>query len=191
MVEGATLRTYEDVTIPEVGIYEIDPSHSVVEFVVRHLGLAKVRGRFNTFSGTIEVADDPADSRIDVTVDAASVDTRDPKRDEHLRAADFLDAGNHPTLEYHSTQVRQTGDRWAVSGDLTVRGVTRPVTLELEFEGSVVDPWGNVRIGGSATTTINREEFGLTWNQALDSGGWLVGKDVRLELSVEAVRKEG
>src|SRR5947209_11984619 len=109
MVQGAALRTYEDVTIPEVGTYEIDPSHSVVEFVVRHLGLAKVRGRFDSFSGTIEVGDDPGDSRIDVTIDAASVDTRDSKRDEHLRSADFLDADNHPTLDYHSKEVRQTG----------------------------------------------------------------------------------
>ena len=187
MAERAALREYRGQTVPGTGTYEVDPSHSVVEFVVRHLGLAKVRGRFNTFDGAIRVGEDPADSCVDVTIDAASIDTRDEKRDAHLRSGDFLDVENHPTLEFHSTGVRRNGDGWTVEGDLTVRGVTRPVTLDLDFEGAVEDPWGKVRIGCSATTEVDREDFGLTWNQALEAGGWLVGKQVRIELSVEAV----
>lgn len=190
MAERAGLRTFEDLAIPEAGTYEIDPSHSVVEFVVRHLGLAKVRGRFNSFQGTIEIGDDPTDSAVDVSIEAATIDTRDDKRDEHLRSPDFLDAATHPTLEFHSTTVRRQGDDWKMDGDLTIRGVSRPVTLDLEFEGAAEDPWGNARIGCSATTEVNREDFGLNWNQTLEAGGFLVGKQVRIELSVEAVRKD-
>ena len=182
------LRTIDDVTVPQTGTYEIDASHSVVEFVVRHLGLAKVRGRFNEFRGTIEIGDDPADSRVDAVIDAASIDTRDAKRDEHLRSADFFDAATHPSIEFHTTKVRRAKGAWLVDGELTVRGTTRPVTLDVEFEGAAVDPWGGTRIGVSATTEIDREEFGLTWNQALEAGGWLVGKQVRIELSAEAIR---
>ncbi len=189
MAQGASLRTFQNLEVPEAGTYEIDPAHSVVEFQVRHLGLAKVRGRFNTFSGTIEIGDDPTESRVDVTIEAASIDTRDEQRDAHLRSPDFLDVENHPTLEFRSTTVRLDGDDPRVEGLLTVRGVTRPVTLDVEFEGATPDPWGNERIGVSATTDVNREDFGLTWNQALETGGWLVGKSVRIELSVEAIRK--
>lgn len=190
MPQPAPVRTYQDVTVPEAGTYEIDPSHSVVEFVVRHLGLAKVRGRFNEFTGVIEVGEDPTGSRVDVIIQAASIDTRDARRDEHLRTSDFLDVENHPTLEFHSTSVARRGEDWAVEGDLTIRGVTRPVTLDLEFEGAMQDPWGLTRMGCSATTEVYREDFGLTWNQALESGGFLVGKQVRIELSVEATRKD-
>ena len=208
MARQDTLRARQDLAIPEAGTYEIDPSHSAVEFVTRHLGLAKVRGRFNQFSGTILIGDDPLDSRVDVVIDAGGIDTRDATRDEHLRSPDFLDVARHPTLEFHSTGVDESrpgggsikqsrpgggsikrGDTWSVEGDLTVRGKTRPVTLDVEFEGAAEDPWGNARIGTSATTEINREDFGLTWNQALETGGWLVGKQVRIELSVEAVKK--
>lgn len=189
MAQTGSLRTLHGITVPQTGAYEIDPSHSVVEFQVRHLGLAKVRGRFNDFSGTIEIADDPLESRVDVTIEAASIDTREENRDNHLRTDDFLDVANHPTLEFHSTEVTLDGEAATVRGDLTVRGVTRPVTLDLEFEGAAVDPWGNYRLGCSATTEVNREDFGLTWNQALETGGWLVGKTVRIDLSVEAVKK--
>ena len=190
MPQPAPVRTYQDVTVPGAGTYEIDPSHSVVEFVVRHLGLAKVRGRFNEFTGVIEVGEDPTGSRVDVIIRAAGIDTRDARRDEHLRTSDFLDVENHPTLEFHSTSVGRRGEDWAVEGDLTIRGVTRPVTLDLEFEGAMQDPWGLTRMGCSATTEVDREDFGLTWNQALESGGFLVGKQVRIELSVEATRKD-
>ena len=157
---------------------------------MRHLGLAKVRGRFGELTGAIEVGEDPTESRVDVTIRAASIDTGDAQRDDHLRTSDFLDVETHPSLEFHSTSLRRRGDDWQVEGDLTIRGVTRPVTLDLEFEGAVQDPWGLTRIGCSATTEVDREDFGLTWNQALETGGFLVGKQVRIDLSVEATREE-
>ena len=190
MTDAATaVRTVDGSTVPAAGTYEIDPSHSVVEFVVRHLGLAKVRGRFNEFAGTIVVAENVADSKADVVIQAASIDTRDAGRDEHLRSPDFLDAPNNQTVEFHSTAIRRDGNHWFVDGDLTVAGQTRPVSLAVDFEGSANDPWGNARIGFAAETKINREDFGLTWNQALETGGWLVGKDVKIELGVEAVKQ--
>lgn len=189
MAEGIALRTVDDITVPEAGTYVIDPIHSVVEFVVRHLGLAKVRGRFNQFEGTVEIGEDPKASSVRATIQAASIDTRDADRDTHLRTDDFLDVENHPTIEFRSRGLRREGGAWLMDGELTIRGKTRPTTLELEFEGSAKDPWDNVRLGFSASTEVNREEFGLTWNQALESGGWLVGKQVKIELSVEAVRQ--
>jgi polyisoprenoid-binding protein YceI len=188
MEQATAVRTVDGIEAPQAGTYEIDTAHSVIEFVVRHLGLAKVRGRFDSFRGTIEIGDDVFASRADVTIDAASIDTRDADRDKHLRSPDFLDVESYPTIEFHSTKVRKEGERWLVDGDLTVRGVTRPVTLDMEFEGVVTDPWGNVRTGFSATTEVNREDFGVNWNQRLDTGGWLVGKQVKIELSLEAVR---
>ena len=190
MTEATAVRTIEGTTAPAPGSYDIDASHSVVEFVVRHLGLAKVRGRFNEFSGSIVVADDITDSRVDVTIKADTIDTRDTGRDEHLRSGDFLNVETFDTVEFHSTAVRRNGDNWEVDGDLTVAGETRPVTLAVEFEGSATDPWGGQRIGFSATTKVNREDFGLTWNQALETGGWLVGKEVKVELGVEAVKAD-
>ena len=190
MAEATAVRTVNGTQAPAPGTYPIDASHSVVEFVARHLGLAKVRGRFNEFEGTIVVAEDIADSRVDVTIKADTIDTRDTGRDEHLRSGDFLDVESNPTLEFHSTSIRQKGDDWQVDGDLTVAGVTRPVTLDVEFEGSAQDPWGGKRIGFSATTKVNREDFGLTWNQALETGGWLVGKEVKIELGVEGVKAD-
>lgn len=190
MTEATAVRTIEGTTAPAAGTYDIDASHSVVEFVVRHLGLAKVRGRFNEFSGSILVAEDIADSRVDVTIKADTIDTRDTGRDEHLRSGDFLNVEKFDTLEFHSTDVRRKGDSWQVDGDLTVAGETRPVTLDVDFEGSATDPWGGLRIGFSAATKVNREEFGLTWNQALETGGWLVGKEVKIELSVEGVKAD-
>ena len=190
MTDAATaVRTVDGVTVPAAGTYEIDASHSVVEFVVRHLGLAKVRGRFNEFAGTIIVAEDLADSKVDVVIKADTIDTRDAGRDEHLRSPDFLDAANNPTVEFHSTAVRRDGGDWVVDGDLTVAGQTRPVSLSVDFEGSATDPWGNARVGFAAESKINREDFGLTWNQALETGGWLVGKEVKIELGVEAIKQ--
>src|SRR5919205_2589951 len=129
MAQDVALRTYQDVTVPEVGTYAIDPAHSVVEFVVRHLGLAKVRGRFNEFEGVVHIAEDPSQSSARVTIQAASIDTRDDKRDAHLRGPDFLDAERYPTLEFRSTGARQEGDDWLLDGELTVKGETRPVSL--------------------------------------------------------------
>ncbi len=181
--------TVEESSVPAAGRYEIDPSHSVVEFSIRHLGLARVRGRFTSFRGTLHIAEDPFESRLEATIDAASIDTSDPQRDGHLRSPDFLDVETHPQIQFHSTEIRQDGDKWLVDGELAVRDRTRPVTLSVEFEGEARDPWGNARLGLSAAAEVSRDEFGLTWNQPLEAGGWLVGKQVKIELSVEAVRQ--
>lgn len=122
------------------------------------------------------------------TIQAASIDTRAPDRDTHLRSADFLDVETHPTLEFRTTGVRHDAGTWTVDGELSLAGRTRPVTLSVEFDGSAQDPWGNTRIGFAASTTVNREDFGLTWNQALEAGGFLVGKDIRIELTVQAIK---
>ena len=174
-------------TLPATGTWTIDPSHSEVSFKVRHLGISKTRGRFGSFRGDIVVADQPEQSRVAVEIDAASVDTKDAGRDEHLRGADFFDAESFPTLTFVTTGVEQRGGQWIVSGDLTIRGVTKPVVLETELAGVVADPWGNERVGFVASTEVNREDFGLTWNAALETGGLLVGKTVQIDLEVEAV----
>jgi polyisoprenoid-binding protein YceI len=174
-------------TLPATGTWSIDPSHSEVGFTVRHLGISKTRGRFATFAGDLVVAERPEDSRVTVTIDPASVDTKDAGRDEHLRSADFFQVAEHPEWTFVTTAVVPQGARWSVTGDLTIAGVTRPVVLDTEVSGLVTDPWGNDRVGFVASTEVNREEFGLTWNAALDAGGVLVGKTVKIDLEVEAV----
>ena len=169
------------------GTWTIDPSHSEVGFTVRHLGISKTRGRFGAFRGDIVVAEQPEQSRVSVEIDADSVDTKDAGRDEHLRSADFFGADAHPTLTFVTTDVAAAGDRWKVTGDLTIAGVTRSVVLDTEVTGLVTDPWGNERVAFSASTEINREDFGLTWNAALETGGFLVGKTVKIDIEVEAV----
>jgi polyisoprenoid-binding protein YceI len=173
--------------LPAPGDWSVDVSHTEVGFSVRHLGLAKVRGRFRTFEGTVRVADDPAASSVEVSIDVASIDSRDEGRDNHLRSADFFDVEHHPTITFRSTGVRAAGDRWLVDGDLTIRGVTRPVVLDATFEGIGGDPWGGSRAAFSATTEIDREDWGLTWNAAIEGGGFVVGKKVKIELEVELV----
>ncbi|MBA2317071.1 MAG: YceI family protein [Euzebyales bacterium] len=183
-------RTVEGRAVPAPGTYTIDPSHSNVEAMARHLMLSKVRGHFAQFSGRIVVADDIAASSVEVSIAAASIDTRDANRDEHLRSADFLDVDAHPELTFRSTGVEPAGsDRWTLHGDLTIRGVARPVALDLEFLGDATDPWGNARALFSATTEIDREDFRITWNQALETGGVLVSKKLRIELEIQAVRE--
>lgn len=175
------------ITLPATGTWMIDPAHSAVSFSARHLMAAKVRGSFKAFSGSIDIADTPETSAVTVSIDAASIDTGVEDRDNHLRSADFLDAENHPTLDYASSAVRQVTGGYEMDGTLTIRGVTRPVTLELQYSGVVADPWGNEKAIFSATTKINREDFDLTWNAALEGGGWLVGKHVEIDLEVQAV----
>jgi polyisoprenoid-binding protein YceI len=171
------------------GVWEIDPAHSNVEFVARHL-LSKVRGRFTGFEGAITVADDPNRSSVEATVDAASVDTHNPDRDAHLRSPDFLDVERFPSLSFCSTAVAEDSEgRYRVDGELTIRDVTRPVTLELEYLGWSDDPWGGKRAGFSAVTEIDRDEFGANYNVVLETGGLLVGKKVRIELEIEAVHQ--
>lgn len=182
-------RSVEGVEVPAAGRWEIDPAHSSVEFVARHLMLAKVRGRFAGFSGTLNVADVPEESWVDVTIDAATIDTREPQRDQHLRSPDFLDAERYPTLRYEGGGLEQNGgSRFKLFGSLTIRAVTRPLILDVEFQGVTEDPWGGTRAVFSASAEIDREDFGLTWNQALETGGVLVGKRVRIEIEIEAVR---
>jgi polyisoprenoid-binding protein YceI len=170
--------------------FAIDRAHSEAAFTVRHL-LTRVRGRFIEFDGAIDFDPaDPATGSAHVTIQAASVDTNEPARDAHLRSADFFDVDEHPTLTFVSQRVRVREDRRLdVEGDLTIRGVTRPVTLDVSYLGLAKDPWGVERAGFEATATINRKDFGLAWNAALETGGFLVGDEVRIDLSVQAVAK--
>lgn len=188
--QEAAARTWDGAEFPAPGVWTIDKAHTTVEFTARHLMVARVKGRFAEFSGELRVADDPRDSTVDVTIDVASIDTREEQRDAHLRSPDFFDVERYPTMTFRGTRVEHAGgDRWLVHGDLTIRDVTRPVTLEAEFHGAVGDPWGGQRAVFSAETAVKREDFGLTWNVALEAGGWLVGSEVRVGIEVEAVRQ--
>jgi polyisoprenoid-binding protein YceI len=184
------VRIVDGTEVPAAGTYGLDPSHSEVGFAVRHLMVSKVRGRFSDIAGAIEIAENPLDSSVSVTIQTASVDTRDEQRDGHLRSGDFFDVETWPTMTYQSRSVREAGKgRYVVEGDLTIKGVTQPVALELTFEGGGTDPWGGVRIGFSAKAELDREAFGLTWNQALETGGVVVGKKVAIEIEAEAVKQ--
>ena len=174
--------------LPAPGTYSIDAGHSYVGFAVKHFGLSKVKGEFQKFEGTINVGDPVTDSSVEVTIQADSFSSRDDQRDAHVRSADFLDTDNFPTVTFTSTGVRQSGDDWVVTGDLTIHGQTHSVELETELEGAIDDPFGMERIAFSAETEIDRTEFGLSWNQALETGGLVVGKKVKVSLEVEAVR---
>ena len=167
--------------------WTIDPSHSVVEFSVKHMVFATAKGRFSEFTGAINLdKENPANSSVSVEIAAASIDTRDAKRDEHLKSADFFDVESFPTLSFTSTKVEPKGDDLRVEGDLTIHGVTKPVVLEAEFNGQGANPWGQQVISYSATTKINRKDFGLNWNAALESGGVLVSDDVKISIEIEA-----
>lgn len=169
------------------GTWNVDPSHSSVEFQVKHMGIATVKGQFNEFEGSLTVAEDGTASARG-TVAVASVDTRDDRRDDHLRSGDFFDAEAHPSLTFASTSIAVDGERFTIQGDLTIRGVTKPVTLEGEVLGRDVDPWGNERIALTAKGSVSRGEYGMTFNQALGSGNMLVGDKVKIEIDVSAVK---
>lgn len=172
--------------------WSIDADHSSVGFTVRHMMVSNVKGSFGTFSGTVEVDEkDSAGSKVSVTIDAASINTGVAKRDEHLRSADFFDTARYPTVTYVSKKVEKSGkDRLKVYGDLTLRGVTRQVVLDVEGPSAAHrDPWGKTRRGASATATINRRDFGLTWNKVIEAGGVLVGDEVKIILEMEFIRK--
>ena len=174
---------------PTAGAWKIDPVHSHIGFVARHAMVAKVRGRFTEFSGDVHIDDIPARSSVDVTIEAGSITTDSAQRDTHLRSPDFLDVERYPVLTFRSTGVEVTGnDTLRLSGDLTIKGVTRPVTLDVTYEGAQVDPWGNTRAGFSAVAETDREDFGIAWNQAMDTGNLLIGRKVRIELDIELVR---
>lgn len=173
--------------------WTIDPAHSSVEFAVRHLMITTVRGRFTGVKGTVTVDEaDPAKSAVEVVIDAASIDTREPQRDTHLRSADFFDVEKFPTLTFRSTKVDGgLGEPFTLAGDLTIHGVTRPVVLDVEPEGRIKDAWGGLRSGFTATTKIKRSEFGLTWNQLLEAGGVTVSDEVKISLDVQLVSAAG
>lgn len=187
---SALTHTVEGLELPAPGLWQIDPAHSGVDFQVRHLGLSKVRGRFGVFSGALTIAEAPEQSSVAVSIEVESIDTREPTRDTHLRSPDFFDAATHPTIEFTSRSVTGAGSQWEVEGDLTIKGVSRPVVLEVTYEGAATDPWGGSRVAFSGSTEIDREDWGMTYNQALEAGGWLVGKKVKIELELEAVRQD-
>ena len=184
------MTTTTQTTERGTAVWTIDPTHSHAEFGVRHLMISTVKGQFRDIAGRVIVEDaDPTTAEIDVTIGVASIDTRVEQRDQHLRSPDFFDVDRFPTLTFRSTEVERAGnDRYRVLGDLTIRDITRPVTLDVQEMGGIRDPWGSERAGYTATARIDRKEFGLSWNQALESGGVLVGDEVKIVLEVELVR---
>ncbi len=172
-----------------VSKWDFDLTHSSVNFHVRHLMVSKVRGSFHKWGGTLELDDnDLANSRLNVTIEAASVDTKENKRDAHLRSPDFLDVENHPNITFKSSKIEKDGEAYKVFGDITIHGVTKPVVLEVEGGGQVKDPWGGTRTGFSAKARLNRKDFGLTWNLALEAGGFVVGDKLEISIEIEAVK---
>ena len=174
------------------GTYTLDPAHTRIGFVARHAMVTKVRGAFNEFEGTATLdGANPAASHVEVTISTASIDTRNAQRDEHLRSNDFLAMQEYPKITFASTGVHQVDDTtFEVTGDLTIKGVTNPVTIPFTFEGAAKDPFGNQRAGFEGSVTINRKDYGVTWNAALEGGGVLVSDKVTLEFEVSAVRQE-
>jgi len=172
--------------------YTIDPAHSSVSFKIKHLSISTVIGHFGKFSGTVNV--DPANLttlKTSATIEVASVDTSEPKRDEHLRSADFFDATKYPQMTFVSKEVKViSGNKLSITGDLTLHGVTKPVVLDTVFDGAIKDPWGSQRVAFTAATTINRKDFGITFNKTLDSGGLMLGEEVRIEIAIEAMTKK-
>jgi polyisoprenoid-binding protein YceI len=174
------------------GTYAIDPTHSRIGFVARHAMVTKVRGSFNEFEGSGSFnAENPAGSHLQLTIQAASIDTRNADRDGHLKSNDFFDMETYPEITFASTAVEQSDDsNYRVTGDLTIKGVTKPVTVDFEYTGTAVDPYGNTRVGFEGTTTVNRKDWGMNWNAALDAGGVLVSEKVTLEFEVSAIRTD-
>ncbi len=171
--------------------WNLDLSHSEVNFAVKHMMISTVRGKFNKFSGTIDFNEaDPTHSSIDVSIDVASIDTRDEKRDGHLKSGDFFDVEKFPAITFKSTKVEKVSDSTAkVTGDLTIRGVSRPVVLDVTYAGQAKSPWGTTSAGFSASTKISRKDWGLTWNVALETGGVLVGEDISISIEAELVKQ--
>ncbi|HZG87711.1 YceI family protein [Paenibacillus sp.] len=171
--------------------WALDPTHSGVDFTIKHMMFSKVRGSFKSFDAAIEA--DPSDlttASISFSVDLASVNTNNDDRDNHLRSADFFDVENHPKLTFAATKIEKTGDgEYSVTGDLSLHGVTRSETFQVEFEGEGKDPWGNTKAGFHASGTLNRSDYGLTWNAALEAGGFLVGDEVKVEIEIQAVKQ--
>lgn len=178
-------------TMDKTATWTIDPAHTEIGFAVRHLMLSTVRGRFGAVTGSVTVDEkDPNSAKVDVTIDVTSIDTRQEGRDNHLRSADFFDVATYPTMHFVSKRIEAdvTGT-FRVIGDLTIKGTTREVALDVTLEGRAIDPWGNDRVGFSATGKLNRADFGLTWNQALETGGVVVGDEIKLSIDAELVRQ--
>jgi polyisoprenoid-binding protein YceI len=184
--EHPLTRTIDGADVPAVGRWNIDPAHTSAEFVGRHLIVTKVRGGFGTVTGTIDVAEDPQDSKVEIVIETASVSTGDDDRDTHIKSGDFFDVETFPQMRFVSTAVEPSGGSWKLIGDLTIKDVTRSVTLDFEFNGIVDDPWGNSKAAFSGTAEVMREDWGLNWNVALEAGGVLVSKKIALEIEVQA-----
>ena len=171
--------------------WQIDSAHSRVQFSVRHMMISTVRGRFNTFSGTVEFDEDnPTSSSVDVVIDVASIDTREQQRDDHLRSPDFFDAANFPDMTFKSKRIEQTGEKSGrMIGDLTIKDITKEVTLDVEYAGQAKSPWGTTSAGFAASGSIDRKDFGLNWNQVLETGGILVGDAIKIDIEVELIKQ--
>ncbi len=170
------------------GTWNVDPSHSGLNFTVKHLMVSKVRGRFASFSGSLTIAADPLQSVVTAQAEVASITTGDSGRDDHLRSSDFFEADKFPTITFSSTKLEADGDDYVLFADLTIKGITKNVKFDLEFDGVGKDPWGNTKAGFSAEAEINRKDFGLEWNAALETGGVLVGEKVKIQLDIQAVK---
>ncbi|WP_394551832.1 YceI family protein [Agromyces sp. MMS24-JH15] len=173
-----------------VGTWNIDPTHSEVGFSIRHLMISKVKGKFERFTATFVTAENPLDSVVTASAEVASINTNEPNRDGHLRTGDFFDADTYPTIDFVSTGVRVAGGDFKVDGDLTIRGITKPVTFDFDFGGFGGDPYGNYKAGATARTVINREDFGLTYNAALETGGVLLGDQVTITIELQAALQQ-
>lgn len=181
----------DTLTIPgyKVGTWEVDTTHSEVGFSIRHIMVSKVKGKFERFNATFVTPENPLETKITASAEVASINTNQPDRDGHLRTGDFFDAETYPTIDFVSTGARAKGDDFLVDGDLTIKGVTKPVTFTVEFGGFATDPYGNYKFGATATTKINREDFGLTYNAALETGGVLLGNDVTITIELQAAHQ--
>jgi polyisoprenoid-binding protein YceI len=185
----AVTRQIDGAELPAAGRWQIDPGHTELAFIGRHFMLTKVRGRFTGLTGVIEVAEEPGDTMVDVTIDTTTVESGNEARDEHLRSADFFDVEHYPAATFSARASGWQGTRGALAGELTLHGITRPVTLQAEYLGYTADPWGGNRVVFTAAGTVNREDWGLTWNLPLDGGGLLVSREIRIEIELEAVRQ--
>jgi polyisoprenoid-binding protein YceI len=191
VISTSTTRDHNGLQIPTAGTFALDPAHTRVGFVARHLMVSKVRGHFTDVTGEIVIAEDPAQSSAHATMQAASITTGVEQRDGHLRSGDFLEIEKYPTLEFRSTGLTANGgNEFTLRGHLTIKGVTHPVDLAVEFEGVTRSPWGKDVLGFSAKTEIDREQWGMTWNQALETGGVMVSKKITIEIEGEAVRQD-
>lgn len=184
--------TTSTITRPEIdtGVWTFDKAHTEFGFVAKHLMVSKVRGRFEQYDGTVEIAEDLTDSKVEVSLDAAAITTGNTERDNHLRSGDFLDAETYPRLRFESTEIVADEEGWKVTGDLTIREVTAQITFNVVYLGSATDPWGNEHIAFEASATMVREDWDLTWNVPLESGGWLVSKEVHLPIEGQLIRPQ-